>query len=135
MQHDLTQLFLNDPAGLAALDTFIGQQLTDGEVWASPRVSDGIRRMRQIERGPERLQLCGWLFTIDQREHAFWVEIERNGDGDEVYWNLYFEAREPSPRRARNVIDLHDRPEAIAWDVMLAGDGELRHGSLWVEPK
>lgn len=135
MQHDLSRQFLDDPAGLAALDTFIGQRLTDAEVWASPRESDGIRRIRQIERCPDRLRLCGWLFTIDQREHAFWVEIERSGDGDEVRWKLYFEALEPSPRRARNVIDVHDRPEAIPWDVMLAGDGELREGSLRVESK
>lgn len=43
----LPQLFSGDPRRTDALDLFVGQCLTSGDVWTHPRTSDGIPNIDQ----------------------------------------------------------------------------------------
>lgn len=135
MDQDLTSLFLDDRAGRDALEAFLGRTLASKQVSEKLGTSDGIGRLRVLERGPGALRLAGWIYTLDRGECAFWVEIEREGQGDLFHWKLYLGAIETSPRRARHVIDLYDRPEDTDWEVRRTGHGRIRDGFFRVEPR
>ncbi len=135
MDQDLTSLFLDDRAGRDALEAFIGRTLASQQVSEKLGTFDGIGRIRLLERGPEALRLAGWIETLDQGHYAFWVEIEREGQEDLFNWKLYLGSTETSPRRARNVIDLFDRPEDTDWTVIRTGCGRIRDGFFRDAPR
>src|SRR5262249_3608575 len=107
-------------------------RLFEADVWESPRTSDGIPHLRIVESAPERMRLCGRIYTIDQVLHSFWLDLEREPDGSAVSWALFFDVVADSPRRERDAIDVHDQASDIDWRVTLTGQGELRDGTLVV---
>jgi hypothetical protein len=85
------------------LEAFVAARLSKGGVWSSPRESDRVAWHRIVERGPARLRVCGRIWTIDQTEHSFWLDVawEAEGRGGAT-WTLFFEVDETSgSRRAR----------------------------------
>lgn len=123
------------PGETDALDDFVSTCLHDGGVWDSPRTSDGIQDIeRVLERSPECLRLCGRIWSIDQRLHTFWLEIQRAQEDGPVTWCLCFDVEASSPRRARNAVHDHDRPEDIDWAAVLAGEAAIRDDKLLPVP-
>jgi hypothetical protein len=135
MDDDLSTLFLDDRAGRDALEAFIDRALARTQASEKLGTFDGIGRLRLRERGPDALRLAGWIFTLDRGECAFWVEVEREGPDHRFRWKLYLGSTETVPRRARNVIDLYDRPEDTGWLVTRTGHGQIRDGVLGAAPR
>jgi hypothetical protein len=112
------------------LDGFVSACLADAGVWKSPRTSDGVQGIeRVLEHSPERLRICGRIWSIDQELHTFWLELQRRADS-EITWRLCFDVVGSSPRRARNAVHDHDRPDEIEWSTMLAGTATTQDGTL-----
>jgi len=124
---DLITLFDDDTG---PLEQFIGARLVAAGLWHSARTSDGIASVRVLERGPAIVRLCGHMYTIDQTLHAFWLELVPEGGACSVRWTLYFGIDEPSARRRRDAILVHDHPEDLDWNVTLSGTAVVRDGSL-----
>jgi hypothetical protein len=102
------------------LESFLGDRLHEAGVWESPRSSDGISALREIERTSVRARLCGQIWEIvEQSLHAFWLDVERSAD--DVRWTLYFGAIVDSPRRARNAAYALSDPGEVEWNVTLSG--------------
>lgn len=124
MEVDLRSLFSLDSGETDALESFICQRLFQANIWESVRTSDGIPHLRIVEYAPERVRICGRIFTIDQALHSFWLDIEPTGRGG-VSWALYFDVVAASPRHERNAIDTFDQPEKINWRVTLTGKADI----------
>ena len=132
---DLEALISLVPGQTDALDRFVSTCLADAGVWASPRTSDGVQNIdRVLDRSPERLQICGRIWSIDQVLHTFWLELQREAADGQMTWALYFDVAASSPRRARNAVHDHDRPEDIHWVATLAGEAAIRDGMLLPVP-
>ncbi len=112
-----------------AIDRFISHCLFKSGVWASPRTSDGIQRIRLLEHTSNTLNLAGWIHHIDQSLHAFWLDL-RSTTETALTWRLNFGLKASSPRLERNAIDAHDSPHQIDWRVVLSGMAEVRDGLL-----
>src|SRR5262249_36011168 len=97
MEVDLRGLFSLEGASIDALDLFVSHRLFEADVWESPRTSDGIPHLRIVESAPERMRLCGRIYTIDQVLHSFWLDLEREPDGSAVSWALFFDVVADSP--------------------------------------
>lgn len=124
MGTDLTSIFADDPDGREALEKFIlSQNLPD-----HLGTFDGLGQIRQIERSADALRLIGWIWVLDREKHAFLLEIEHQGEENAFPWGLYLDATEALPRRARNIVDLCDRPEDTGWKVTRTGTGRLEDG-------
>jgi len=132
---DLAALLSVDPGPQAALDWFIGSCLYEANVWESPRTSDGLHSIaRVLERGPDCLNVCGRIWTIDQTIHAFWLQVRRDGTDDRYSWFLAFEVAYASSRKAENALDNHDRPEDIEWHARISGEATVEDGALAIVP-
>ena len=128
---DLEALLSLAPGQTDALDTFVSCCLSDAGLWDSPRTSDGVPGIeRFLERSPQRLRVCGRIWSIDQVLHTFWLELLREAVEGQLTWSLYFDVAESSPRRARSAVQSHDRPEDIHWVATLAGEAAIRDGML-----
>lgn len=121
MEVDLRGVFSNEREAIDGLDLFISHRLFEAGVWKSPRTSDGITRVRVVESEPERMSICGRIYSIDQELHSFWLDLERDALGDFVSWALFFDVVADSPRRARDAIDCYDHANEIDWRVTLTG--------------
>lgn len=124
MESDLRKLFPDPSEANEALDRFIADRLYEAGVWDSPRHADGVVYVRVLEHERDRLRLNGRLYTIDQKLHAFWLDIHTVET--EVDWALHYDVIASSPRRARNAIDLHDRASDIEWEIQLLGRVKVR---------
>jgi hypothetical protein len=99
------------------VEALIAQALVDGGVWETARTSDSLARCRVMARDAERVRLLGRIWTIDQTEHTFWLDLERGGA-----WRLWYELdRALSERRRRDAHDLVTAPEQIAWEHVFEG--------------
>lgn len=128
---DLAASFPVEGGRTDALDAFVSACLCDAGVWATPRESDGIPTVdRVLERGPARLRVCARIYTIDQTLHPFWLEVERDPSGERATWILYLDVVERSERQAQRALATCDRPEDLAWRVILAGEAAPLGGSL-----
>jgi hypothetical protein len=125
---DLTTLVPLDGGHLDALEGFVSGCLVDGDVWGAPRESDGIRDNRVLERSPDRLRVCGRIYTIDQALHIYWLEVTRDAPSSGATWVLCFDAKVRSEREARNTWISAARAEDLEWRVVLAGEASI-HGS------
>lgn len=112
------------------VEAFIADRLVAAGVWASARTSDGIAHLRVVERSQEISRVCGHIYTIDQDLHSFWLDLVRDTDPLQLRWALYFDLIEPSPRRQRNAILVHDRGDELDWKVALSGTAVVRDGVL-----
>jgi hypothetical protein len=132
---DLEALISLAPGQTDALDRFVSTCLADAGLWESPRTSDGVSEIvRVVETSRDRLRVCGRIWSIDQVRHTFWLELQREAAGDEMTWFLYFDVAESSPRRTRNALDDHDRPEDIHWFATLAGEATILDSVLLPVP-
>jgi len=128
-------LLLLAPGQTEALDRFVSTCLADAGLWESPRTSDGVQDIeRVLERSPQRLRVCGRIWSIDQVLHTFWLELQQEAAHGQMTWFLYFDIATSSPRRARNAVHDHDRPEDIDWFATLAGEAAIRDGMLLPVP-
>jgi hypothetical protein len=107
------------------VEQFVASRLAEGDVWDSPRVSDGVSLCRLIERAPERVRICGKIWEIDpQIERSFWLDVEwHHGSQREANWTLYFDIDVAllSARRARHAAVVIAEPGEVAWHVVLTG--------------
>ncbi len=106
------------------LERFIARALVDAGVWASTRTSDGITKLRVVERAPTHLRVCGKLYKVDQTKRAFWVDIERSDCVERgMTWSLFFDVdRTPmSGRRACDAVDWIKAASDVEWNVSLSG--------------
>jgi hypothetical protein len=132
---DLEALLSLAPGQTDALDRFVSTCLADAGLWESPRTSDGVQDIvRLVERSPERLRVCGRIWSIDQVLHTFWLELQREAMVGQLTWFLYFDIAESTPRRTRNALGDHDRPEDIHWFARLAGEAVIRDSVLLPVP-
>jgi hypothetical protein len=128
---DLRRLFPDPSESNEALDRFVADRLYEAGIWDSPRESDGVVFVRLVEHASHAVRLAGRLYTIDQKLHAFWLDLHVV-DGD-VEWALHYDVVASSERRARNAIYLHDHAREIEWGTELAGRVKA-HGEWLVTP-
>ena len=130
MEVDLRATLSLDSGQHTDLEAFLGQRLLEAGEWASPRHGDGIAHLRVVRSEPSSVHICGQLFMIDQSQRAFWLELERDGDGPGVRWTLCFDALTASPRRERNALDTCERADELSWRVTLTGRAQAQGGGL-----
>ena len=130
MLPDLTALIPADGGRSDALEAFVSGCLVDGGVWEAPRESDGIVQNRILERTPDRLRLCGRIYSIDQALHTYWLDVTRDAAGPGAVWILYFDAIAYTERQERNAWVAADRAEQLEWRVVLAGTASFGDGGV-----
>lgn len=113
-----------------SLERFVAGVLAEAGIWRSPRMSDGVQDATWA-REPGRLRVRGRIFTIEQRLHQFWLEVEDAGVG-RVGWTLYFDPRASSSRRGCHTIETADRAGDVAWSEQVDGAADVRDGALVV---
>jgi hypothetical protein len=106
-----------------AVESFLAQRLNESDVWSSPRHSDGVSSLRVVESTSSRLRVCGWIWTIDQTEHAFWLELDRAENKPGVHLTLFYdlELDGRSRSRALRVLDALQHPVNATWREMRTG--------------
>jgi hypothetical protein len=114
----------------------VGSCLTEAGVWDHPRTSDGINGFGAVfEHAPDRLCLWGRIWNIHgQTLHMFWLEVMREGQGDQFSWFLYFDTPEDSGRRRPRAFDRHDAAEEIEWRARIVGEAIVHGDKLAIVP-
>ena len=130
MEVDLQTALPIEPGPMEALDLFVSTCLAEAGMWDHFRNSDGVAIERLLERSADRLRLAGRIWSIDQAVHTFWLEVKRKDSAATFLWSLYFDVVEATPRRARNAVHDHDRPEDIQWRAIAAGEATIQDGVL-----
>ena len=70
------------------LDWFVSWCLFEGDVWESPRTSDGVPSF-EVERETDAWRVRGRIWAIEQTVHAFELELR-----PDATWTLRFEGVE-----------------------------------------
>jgi hypothetical protein len=102
------------------LEAFVAKCLTDAGVWLRARESDGIPSARVVETSTQRLQICGRVYTIDQVEHGFSLDIRL---GSDMRWQLYFDIASANAARGLSQIEALRSADELEWRVLLSGVG------------
>jgi len=131
---DLLELVSVELGHTDALDWFVASCLSEGGIWDRPRASDGITALRVFERARDSLRVAGQIWTIDQSIHVFWLELVREHGSDRFRWVLYFDAIEPTARRARDALHNYEGPEEAEWRAKLVGDATVQDDKLTLVP-
>jgi len=133
MDLDLRTLFSLEDGQTKALEFFISGRLFEAGLWNSWRSSDGIQYLRVVQCEPACVRVCGRIYEVrDQSLHIFWLDLKRATSGTGVRWTLYFDAPAPTNRHERDAIYMSDRAEDFSWAFVLAGDAQVRDGTLVV---
>ncbi|HEY1811137.1 MAG TPA: hypothetical protein VGG74_02215 [Kofleriaceae bacterium] len=117
---------------LYALERFIGRCLSEAGIWDYRECSDGIGDFgRVFEHAHDNLRLWGRIWELSKQTlHAFWLDVKREGQGDQFAWFLYFDVAEGSAKRQQQALDSHDDAEEIDWRAKIAGEATVEDGRL-----
>lgn len=119
--HQLLADGIHSSTELEAVEAFLGTQLAIAGEWPSPRTSDGIRRLRIVQRDRGRVVIAGEIWRIEQTVHAFWLTVTADPVGTSPTWVLHFDVDRDrvGDRAARGAIE-GDSPDALPWRVTLS---------------
>ena len=104
-----------------AVEAFVATQLAIAGEWPSARTSDGISRLRIVQRDPDRVVIAGEIWRIEQTIHAFWLVVTADPDGGAPSWVLHFDVDRArvTESAARGAIE-GAGPDELAWRITLS---------------
>ena len=99
-----------------AIELFVGTELTRAGLWPSVRHSDGVDWLRALRYDAASVRLVGMIWTIEQTEHGFALDLEMQGN--ERVWLLRLD---PEVRRVRLTLGFLESADDLGWRTRLAG--------------